>query len=272
MLRNFDYGRGQLRFRKGHINEFQECERNPANDFLREFSYISQPVDYIWLKLYVLVEHQDFNELIRLIPNVEYLELWFCDLSTKYDLLPLLKLSEENGGHLHTIHIRTSRYPERKDVRLRNIDLLVGKFRTYDICEQILTLENPSYVYPKIRNPKLKHIRHITDVNGIKVYNVSILEAHEKYFENVDPNHGWCYYTENMILQIVENTSLGPTYLCFLPQTPHNQSDGCLGCILINLEREKFNNLLFLEADINLADGRYLEYEDLWLDDTDAVE
>jgi|SRR5579885_1704971 len=266
---NKDYFRF-YRFFNSHMIGLQDCQLKkldePYYDENEAFSFITNPVNYKMVEVELLVGKQDLNNLVNLIPEVTYLCLAFKENHTKYDLLPLLKLSKENGGKLSHLLIYSKGFSRTYPIRLKHVDSLIGKFEVLNICGKEIT-QGP-YEYPYIRNKKFRNINHINNVNSIKIFNLRTSKASIELLEDIDKEVRHCKYGENIILQYIDMGDR-KTYLCFVPKACVRGLDNKeeVGCAVFNLSKDQFDKIIFSE----IQQEDYPENDDLYSEDNDDV-
>jgi hypothetical protein len=137
-----------------------------------------------------------FPPLIELLPNVKYLEISFYDNNERYDVS-----SFKDMPSLQEILFIAGGYGEKVKPRLLKTRLLIGKIPSVTVYGKKLTLEDPSYPWPKIRDARFVHINKIHNHPGMIVWDVKCTETVRKAIKLSEENQD----TSNIIVQKVGN-------------------------------------------------------------------
>jgi hypothetical protein len=134
------------------------------------YSYSSEPLMSKDIEICVLVGEQNFNHLVRLIPEVVNLKLKICDSNEIYDILPL-----QNLIHLKKLVIENDHNKNIKLPRLKNIDKL-KQLEEFMLYEEPLDVTTCSFKWAPIRREEFEHITDINVEKNIITYNIRYLK------------------------------------------------------------------------------------------------
>ena len=206
--------------------------------------FIKNPVSEKILNIKILVEDQDLNNLVYLIPKVEILTLSFCDNDPRYDISSLIKLKDLS-------ELRIKGFWNKQGPRLLKLNRLKKlKLRKLRVYGKKLDPMDPVYPWPKIRIPEFSHIKNITILG--KVIN----------YELRAPDDGEEFSGENIYLQKLTNTQFQLIYY-------YSEGNRAEKIKIEIISAKKFYKYLFTKSVPEKNPWYPKTMEDLYTDDDD---
>lgn len=229
-----------------------------------DFKWMETPVLDKNVTLYILVMVEDLKNVVKLFPEVETLKLEFCT-DHPYDLSCLLNLKK-----LKSLFIE--KWCENHPFKLLNLaDLRKLNLEKLTLFGTELDPLNPEFSWPKIMNPKFKHIDSINTIDTcgsekpqVTTYNIRWLKmspSQKGVLKTLTEDKYWdCSGTPNILVQKISCNAkmLLSTFQIFY----HNYSgefNGTNELCVKELTKSQFTKLV--------GKNPPKSNEDLWIED-----
>ncbi|QTF49333.1 robin [Acanthamoeba polyphaga mimivirus] len=219
------------------------------------FKFIVHPVNYTDLSISIMIGEQNLFNLVKLIPNVRKLHLYFTDENTKYNLESITKLTKLR------VLVVFSQFEKKSRPRLYNIKSLNKlKLDSIVIYDKILDPFNPVYQWPQIRDRKFKSVKSIDIKGPIINYNVNRTRFHNHLFEK------YPVCCSNFIVQLInqpDNTQIYQVIYRYQEQYIEDQ------IYIQTIDKSKFLRFIYGENVLNTEIYYPQCQQDLYIDDID---
>ncbi|QGR53926.1 hypothetical protein [Moumouvirus maliensis] len=234
-----------------HFTFTNNTLRTYVDNVIYSFKYISKPINDEKVNINIDFGPQELNKLVFLIPHVKHLNLYFGDVTVKYDLSPLTQLK-----NIKTISINSLKQ-EKFLPRLLNIkSLKVLNLSKLIIYGQTLDPDNPVFLWPKIKNTKFLHINKIERYHDIINYDIK----KTKLFTSIVAKN--TVLSENIILQDMGNSMYQIIYRQYLPYHEDRLN-------IIPANKKTFLSLIYNQVDVDIHVDYPKFHDDLFLEDLD---
>lgn len=131
------------------------------------------------VQLDVLVSTDDWSAIPVLLPNVTHLRLRIFDEDQRYDVRPLLKLAA-----LQELEIGRAESDVCRLLHLGSLGSL--KLRRLSLFGKTLDPAAPTFVWPKIRDPRWAHLGDIETMGALVTYRIGDLRRNKKARKMMD--------------------------------------------------------------------------------------
>nr|AEX62817.1 robin [Moumouvirus Monve] len=154
--------------------------RTYVDNIIYSFKYINKPINDENIFINIDFGPQELNKLAILIPNVKNLNLYFGDITVKYDLSPLIQL--KNIKTLIINSLKQEKFLPRllniKSLKVLNLSKLIIYGQTLDPIE-------PIFLWPKIKNTKFLHINKIERYHDVINYDIKKQKYSQILFQKI---------------------------------------------------------------------------------------
>ncbi|AGF85354.1 hypothetical protein QJ854_gp428 [Moumouvirus goulette] len=234
-----------------HFTFTNNSLRTYVDNVIYSFKYINKPINDENVFINIDFGPHELNKLVILIPNVKNLNLYFGDVTVKYDLSPLIQLK-----NIKTISINSLKQ-EKFLPRLLNIKLLkILNLSKLIVYGQTLNPIEPLFLWPKIKNTKFLHINKIERHHDIINYDIK----KTKIFINIVAKN--TVLSENIILQDFGNGIYQIIYRQYMPYHEDKLN-------IIPTNKKIFLSLIYNQTDIDIHTDYPKFHDDLFLEDLD---
>ncbi|AQN68294.1 hypothetical protein [Saudi moumouvirus] len=225
--------------------------RTYVDNIIYSFKYINKPINDENIFINIDFGPQELNKLVVLIPNVKNLNLYFGDITIKYDLSPLIQLK-----NIKTLIINSLKQ-EKFLPRLLNIKSLQAlNLSKLIIYGQTLDPSKPVFLWPKIKNTKFLHINKIERYHNVVNYDIK----KTKVFTNIVAKN--TVLSENIILQDLGNSIYQIIYRQYVAYHEDKLS-------IIPTNKKTFLSLIYNQLDVDIHADYPKFHDDLFLEDLD---